>query len=205
MSSGWQPDSRTRSLSAATASSRSSRSAPPRTTTSSSTARSGLPTGWSSACASRGSSSTRRTSGRCRAAARTSSAAGPPWCTRATAGSCASRNTPISRRLSRRRDSKPSRYHFDTYYSLECEFALTDLLLVPLEDTVVFPGMNVTLTVDVGDEDRVVLVPRHESEYAAVGTVAEVTDHVRIRGGVQAVSLEGLHRGVIGAAHSDAR
>jgi len=81
---------------------------------------------------------------------------------------------------------------------------LTDLLLVPLEDTVVFPGMNVTLTVDVGDEDRVVLVPRHESEYAAVGTVAEVTDRVRMRGGVRAVSLEGLHRGVIGAAHSDA-
>jgi ATP-dependent Lon protease len=81
---------------------------------------------------------------------------------------------------------------------------LTDLLLVPLEDTVVFPGMNVTLTVDVGDEDRVVLVPRHESEYAAVGTVAEVTDRVRIPGGMRAVSLEGLHRGVIGAAHSDA-
>jgi len=80
---------------------------------------------------------------------------------------------------------------------------VTDLLLVPLEDTVVFPGMNVTLTVDVGDEDRVVLVPRHENEYAAVGTVAEVTEHVRIRGGVHAVSLEGLHRGVIGAAHSD--
>jgi len=81
---------------------------------------------------------------------------------------------------------------------------LTDLLLVPLEDTVVFPGMNVTLTVDVGDEDRVVLVPRHESEYAAVGTVAEVTDRVRIRGGLPAVTLEGLHRGLIGAAHSDA-
>jgi ATP-dependent Lon protease len=87
---------------------------------------------------------------------------------------------------------------------LECEFAVTDLLLVPLEDTVVFPGMNVTLTVDVGDEDRVVLVPRHENEYAAVGTVAEVTEHVRMRGGTRAVSLEGLHRGVIGAAHSDA-
>ena len=80
---------------------------------------------------------------------------------------------------------------------------MTDLLLVPLEDTVVFPGMNVTLTVDVGDEDRVVLVPRHENEYAAVGTVAEVTDRVRVRG-VQAVTLEGLHRGVIGAAHTDA-
>jgi ATP-dependent Lon protease len=97
-----------------------------------------------------------------------------------------------------------SRYNSDTYYSLECEFAVTDLLLVPLEDTVVFPGMNVTLTVDVGDEDRVVLVPRHESEYAAVGTVAEVTDRVRIRGAGNAVTLEGLHRGVIGAAHSDA-
>jgi ATP-dependent Lon protease len=81
---------------------------------------------------------------------------------------------------------------------------VTDLLLVPLEDTVVFPGMNVTLTVDVGDEDRVVLVPRHESEYAAVGTVAEVSDRVRIPGGGRAVTLEGLHRGVIGAAHSDA-
>jgi ATP-dependent Lon protease len=80
---------------------------------------------------------------------------------------------------------------------------LTDLLLVPLEDTVVFPGMNVTLTVDVGDEDRVVLVPRHENEYAAVGTVAEVTEHVRIRGGMNAVTLDGLHRGVIGAAHTD--
>jgi ATP-dependent Lon protease len=81
---------------------------------------------------------------------------------------------------------------------------LTDLLLVPLEDTVVFPGMNVTLTVDVGDEDRVVLVPRHENEYAAVGTVAEVTERVRIRGGMRAVTLDGLHRGVIGAAHTDA-
>ncbi|HEY2354321.1 MAG TPA: endopeptidase La [Gaiellaceae bacterium] len=80
---------------------------------------------------------------------------------------------------------------------------MTDLLLVPLEDTVVFPGMNVTLTVDVGDEDRVMLVPRHESEYAAVGTVAEVSDRVRLPGGGRAVSLEGLHRGVIGAAHTD--
>ena len=81
---------------------------------------------------------------------------------------------------------------------------MTDLLLVPLEDIVVFPGMNVTLTVDVGEEDRVVLVPRHENEYAAVGLVADVTDHVRMPGGGQAVSLEGLHRAVIGAAHTDA-
>ncbi len=80
---------------------------------------------------------------------------------------------------------------------------MTELLLVPLEDTVVFPGMNVTLTVDVGDEARVLLVPRHESEYAKVGTVAEVGDSVRLPGGGRAVALEGLHRGVIGAAHTD--
>src|SRR5258706_7915073 len=87
---------------------------------------------------------------------------------------------------------------------MESEPIVTDLLLVPLEDTVVFPGMNVTLTVDVGDEDRVLLVPRHESEYAAVGTVAEVGDRVRLPGGGRAVSLEGIHRGVIGVAHTDA-
>jgi ATP-dependent Lon protease len=80
---------------------------------------------------------------------------------------------------------------------------LSDLLLVPLEDTVVFPGMTVTLTVDAGDEARVLLVPQHEQEYAAVGTVAEVTDRVRLPGGGRAVALTGLHRGVIGAAHTD--
>jgi len=48
------------------------------------------------------------------------------------------------------------------------------LLLIPLEDTVVFPGMDVTLPVDVGDESRVLLVPRHGSDYANVGVVAEL-------------------------------
>jgi ATP-dependent Lon protease len=82
---------------------------------------------------------------------------------------------------------------------------LSDLLLVPLEDTVVFPGMTVTLTVDAGDEARVLLVPRHEQEYAKVGTVAEVTDRVGLPGGAVAVALTGLYRGVIGAAHSDSQ
>ena len=79
------------------------------------------------------------------------------------------------------------------------------LLLVPLEDIVVFPNMNVTLTVDVGDEERVLLVPKHEDEYAKVGTVAEVTDRIRLPGGGRAVALNGLHRGVAGAAASDAQ
>ncbi len=79
------------------------------------------------------------------------------------------------------------------------------LLLVPLDDIVVFPNMNVTLTVEVGNEDRVVLVPKHESAYAKIGTVAEVTDKVRLPGGGMAVALAGLYRGVCGAAESDAR
>ena len=81
----------------------------------------------------------------------------------------------------------------------------TRLLLVPLEDIVVFPNMNVTLTVEVGDEDRVLLVPKHEDEYAKVGTVAEVTDRIRLPGGGHAVALNGLHRGIAGAAVSDSQ
>jgi len=81
---------------------------------------------------------------------------------------------------------------------------VTKLLLVPLDDLVVFPAMDVTLTVDTGGEDRVLLVPRHDSEYAKVCTVAEVGDRIRLPGGGRAVSLTGLHRGVIGAAETDA-
>src|SRR3989440_9108311 len=80
---------------------------------------------------------------------------------------------------------------------------LSTLLLVPLDDIVVFPNMNVTISADVGDEERVLLVPRHNGEYAKVGTVAEVAERVRLPGGVAAVSLVGLHRGIAGAAHTD--
>src|SRR5437588_2682275 len=76
------------------------------------------------------------------------------------------------------------------------------LLLVPLDDAVVFPGMSLTLAVDVGEDERVLLVPRHENELTSVGTVAEVADRVRLPGGARAVALQGLHRGVAGAAHT---
>jgi ATP-dependent Lon protease len=81
---------------------------------------------------------------------------------------------------------------------------MTSLLLVPLDDTVVFPTMDVTLPVDAGDEKRVLLIPRHEGAFARVGTIAEVTDRVRLPGGARAVSLTGVTRGVAGAAHTDA-
>ncbi len=77
------------------------------------------------------------------------------------------------------------------------------LLLVPLDDVVVFPNMNVTISAEVGDEEQVLLVPRHEDAYAKVGTVAEVVGHVSLPGGGQAVSLVGLHRAIAGAASSD--
>ncbi|MEA2442225.1 MAG: ATP-dependent Lon protease [Thermoleophilaceae bacterium] len=82
---------------------------------------------------------------------------------------------------------------------------MSNLLLVPLEDLVVFPNMSVTLTVDMGDEERVLLVPKHEGEFAKVGTVADVIDHVRLPGGGRAVELMGLHRGVAGAAQTGLR
>ena len=82
---------------------------------------------------------------------------------------------------------------------------MSDLLLVPLDDIVVFPNMNVTLTVDVGDEDRVLLIPRHGDEFAEVGTVAEVVDRVTLPGGGRAVELMGLHRGIAGAARNGLR
>src|SRR3954466_398560 len=63
--------------------------------------------------------------------------------------------------------------------------------------------MSVTLTVDVGDAERVLLVPRHDGEFVEVGTVAEVANKVRLPGGGRAVELQGLHRGVAGAAGTD--
>src|SRR3954465_456588 len=78
------------------------------------------------------------------------------------------------------------------------------LLLIPLDDTVVFPTMDVTLPVDSGDEERVLLVPRHEGEYAGVGTIARVAGRVRLPGGARGGRFEGVARGVAGAAHADA-
>jgi ATP-dependent Lon protease len=77
------------------------------------------------------------------------------------------------------------------------------LRLIALEDTVVFPTMTVTLPIDVGEESRVFLVPRHGTSYARVGVVADVVERVRMPGGGTAVVLAGLHRGRAGAARAD--
>jgi ATP-dependent Lon protease len=80
------------------------------------------------------------------------------------------------------------------------------LLLVPLDDTVVFPTMDVTLPVDVAGEDRVLLVPNHDGDFASVGTIADVTEIVRLPGGGRGAVLQGVARGaIVGSAQTDAR
>src|SRR6201997_2002059 len=80
--------------------------------------------------------------------------------------------------------------------------ATVHLRLIALDDTVVFPNMGITLTVDVGEDERVVLVPRHDNEFLDVGTVAEVSERVRLPGGGHAVAISGEHRALIGAAQT---
>jgi ATP-dependent Lon protease len=79
---------------------------------------------------------------------------------------------------------------------------VSSLRLIPLDDTVVFPGMSITLTTAVGDDERVVLVPRHDGEFADVGVAASVAERVRLPGGGHAVTVEAEHRALIGAAHT---
>ncbi|MFM9126879.1 MAG: hypothetical protein ACKOTA_04835, partial [Solirubrobacterales bacterium] len=40
------------------------------------------------------------------------------------------------------------------------------LLLIPLDDTVVFPTLSVTRPVEVGDDEKVLLAPPSHAEYA---------------------------------------
>jgi len=88
------------------------------------------------------------------------------------------------------------------HYRICSYYADMKLLLIPLDDTVVFPDMTVTLPLDAADEGVVLLVPRHEGAYAAVGTVAEVVERGRLPGGAQVVTLNGRHRALLGAAEN---
>src|SRR5437867_542959 len=80
---------------------------------------------------------------------------------------------------------------------------MTRITLISLDDTVVFPGMPVTLALDAGTDKHIFMMPRHGNTYAKVGVVAEVTERVHLPGRGFAISLNGLHRGVPGAAQTD--
>src|SRR5256714_534613 len=62
--------------------------------------------------------------------------------------------------------------------------------------------MDVTLAVDPGGDERVLLIPRHETDFAKVGTAGGVRGRIGLPGGAPAVALRGLHRGVAGAART---
>ena len=74
--------------------------------------------------------------------------------------------------------------------------------LVPLDDAIVFPTVTATLPIDVGEDERVFLIPRRDGEFGRVGVVAEVVEHGRSRRGVPVATVVGLHRGIAGAAQA---
>jgi ATP-dependent Lon protease len=80
---------------------------------------------------------------------------------------------------------------------------MSRLRIIPLDEEVVFPGMPVTLSADVGGDVQVLLVPRQQNTYARVGVVAEVSERVRLAGRGLAVSLMALHRAIPGGAGAD--
>ena len=85
----------------------------------------------------------------------------------------------------------------------EREALVDKYLLVPLEDTVVFPNMTVNLPLDLAGETHVLLVPRHEGTYANVGTIAEVVEIARLRRRRRPSStLTGQQRALLGAAET---
>jgi ATP-dependent Lon protease len=73
-------------------------------------------------------------------------------------------------------------------------------LLIPLDEAIVFPTVTATLPIDVGDEDRVFLLPRQDGEFARVGVVAEVIESGSSRRGEPVATVLGLHRGLAGVA-----
>jgi ATP-dependent Lon protease len=73
-------------------------------------------------------------------------------------------------------------------------------LLVPLDEAIVFPTITATLPIDVGDEERVFLLPRNDGEFGRVGVVAEVIERGRSRRGGPVATVLGLHRGLAGMA-----
>src|SRR3954453_11687168 len=74
------------------------------------------------------------------------------------------------------------------------------LLLVPLDDSILFPGMTVTIAADVGDAEQVFLLPRPDGEYATIVTIADVVETGRLPGGINSSTLTGVQRGRAGTA-----
>ncbi|MFL5833753.1 MAG: endopeptidase La [Solirubrobacterales bacterium] len=76
--------------------------------------------------------------------------------------------------------------------------------LIPLDEAIVFPTVTATLPIDVGDDERVFLMPRRDGEFGRVGVLAEVIETGLSRRGRPVATVVGLHRGLIaGGAEPD--
>jgi ATP-dependent Lon protease len=69
--------------------------------------------------------------------------------------------------------------------------------LIALDEAIVFPTVTATLPIDVGEEERVFLMPRRDGEFGRVGVVAEVIETGLSRRGKPVATVVGLHRGLI--------
>src|SRR5436305_944662 len=78
------------------------------------------------------------------------------------------------------------------------------LLLIPLDEEIIFPGVTATLPVDVGDSERVFLLPRRDGDFGRVGVVAQVLEHGQLPDGTSVATVLGVTRGLAsGAASAD--
>jgi ATP-dependent Lon protease len=75
-----------------------------------------------------------------------------------------------------------------------------NLLLIPLDEAIVFPGNTVTLPIDTAGEDSVFLLPRTNGEFGRIGVVAEVIERGQLPNGGEVATIVALHRGLAGAA-----
>src|SRR6266705_5969940 len=71
-----------------------------------------------------------------------------------------------------------------------------NLLLIPLDEAIIFPAVTATLPIDPGDEERVFLLPRRNSEFRRVGVVAEVIERGQLPNGTPVATVVGLFRGL---------
>src|SRR5437763_5007719 len=74
------------------------------------------------------------------------------------------------------------------------------LLLIPLDEAIVFPSVTATLPIEAGDEERVFLLPRRDGAFGRVGVVAEVLERGQLPNGAPVATVIGLFRGLAGAA-----
>src|SRR2546426_3845596 len=79
-----------------------------------------------------------------------------------------------------------------------------NLLLIPLDEAIIFPAVTAALPIDPGDEERVFLLPRRDSEFGRVGVVAEVIERGQLPNGTPVATVIGLFRGLAGAAQPGA-